>query len=151
MRYYSSTSSFPHSDGHKMGLNPSFLEKLTSFKTRSPQVQDGPSNNRNPRLVAVGLSSSAGLHWKTFTSCSRSSTLILRGESSKSWPCSKIHYQKETTRKPFSLFSGNPIWIRSIATDSRIPLHPLEAAWMLSTIWIKFLKSVIPIRLSLCL
>ena len=86
---------------YKMAVNPSFLDKVTSFKNTywvycKPQVQDGPSNNRNPRLVAVGLSSSAGLHWKTFTSCSCSSTLILRGESSKSWPCWLEGNNKET-------------------------------------------------------
>ena len=90
-----------------------------------PQVQDGPSNNRNPRLVAVGLSSSAGLHWKTFTSCSCSSTLILRGESSKSWPCWLERNNKETLFPFFLREPRNPIWITSTATGSPIPFNPL--------------------------
>ena len=45
-----------------------------------------PRDNRNARLLAVGLSSGAGFTWKTLTSCSRPSMVILKGGSSKSWP-----------------------------------------------------------------
>ena len=61
-----------------MEKHPSFGSKISSCP--------GPRDNRNPRLLAVGLSSGAGLTWKTLTSCSRPSMVILRGGSSKSWP-----------------------------------------------------------------
>ena len=49
-------------------------------------------NTQNKQIILTSeskkLSSSSGLclQWKTFTSCSRSSTEILRGGNSKSWP-----------------------------------------------------------------